>query len=72
MNADVFVQEMHKSYHLQSLGWFVELVTIRRWHHSEAAEERWGSLTKCGIKECMTDRYSHDDTSCFFFVMIRE
>ncbi|TMW98659.1 hypothetical protein EJD97_003681 [Solanum chilense] len=48
------------------------LVTVRRWHRSEAAEERWGSLTKCGVTKCMTDRRSHDSLSCWFVVKIRE
>ena len=39
------------------------LVTVRRWHHSAAAEGRWGSLTKCGVTERVTDRCGHDRPS---------
>ena len=31
-------------------------VTVRRLHRSEAAEGRWGSLTKCGVTKCVTGR----------------
>ncbi|TMW80580.1 hypothetical protein EJD97_018105, partial [Solanum chilense] len=47
-------------------------VTVRRWHRSAAAEGRWGSLIKCGVTECVTDRRSHDGMSCCFFMKIRE
>ncbi|TMX04546.1 hypothetical protein EJD97_007653 [Solanum chilense] len=33
-----------------------ELVTVRRWQRSAAAEGRWGSLTKCGVTESMIVR----------------
>ena len=49
-----------------------ELVTIRRWQRSAAAEGRWGSLTKCGVTENVTDRRSHDSPSCRFVMKIRE
>ena len=32
------------------------LVKVRRWKRSAAAEGRWGSLNKCGVKESMTVR----------------
>ncbi|TMW96758.1 hypothetical protein EJD97_006840 [Solanum chilense] len=48
------------------------LVTVRSWQRSEAAEGRWGSLTKCGITESMTDHRSHDGPSCRFVMKIRE
>ena len=41
----------------------MELVTVRRWQRSAAAEGRWGSLTKCGVTESMTVRRDHDDLS---------
>ena len=44
MNAEVFEQEMQKRPPR-------ELVTVHRWHCSEAAKGRWGSLTECGITE---------------------
>ncbi|TMW93502.1 hypothetical protein EJD97_011570 [Solanum chilense] len=54
----------------------VMLVRVRRWHRSAAAEERWGSLTKCGVTECVTIRHtyhrSHDGPSCWFVMKIKE
>ncbi|TMW85619.1 hypothetical protein EJD97_022806, partial [Solanum chilense] len=47
-------------------------VTVRRWHRSAAAEGIWGSLTKCGVTECVTDRRSHDGPSCWFVMKFRE
>ncbi|TMW95811.1 hypothetical protein EJD97_008310 [Solanum chilense] len=49
-----------------------ELVTVRRWHRSEAAEGRWGSLTKCGVMESMTVRRVYDGPSCRFVMKFRE
>jgi len=49
-----------------------ELVTVRRWQRSATAEGRWGSLTKCGVTENVTDRRSHDGPSCRFVRKIRE
>ncbi|TMW85381.1 hypothetical protein EJD97_023250, partial [Solanum chilense] len=46
--------------------------TVRKWHRSAAAEERWGSLTKCEVTECVTDRRIHDGPSCWFFMKFRE
>ena len=43
-----------------------ELVTVRRWHRSEAAEGRWGSLTKCGVTKLVTVRRVYDGPSCRF------
>ncbi|TMW88187.1 hypothetical protein EJD97_018937 [Solanum chilense] len=47
-------------------------VTVRRWHRSEAAEGRWGSMTKCGVTECVTERCSQVSPSCCFVMKIRE
>ncbi|TMX03888.1 hypothetical protein EJD97_013152 [Solanum chilense] len=33
---------------------------------------RWGSLIKCGVTECATDRRSHDDLSSWFVMKIKE
>ncbi|TMX05648.1 hypothetical protein EJD97_012549 [Solanum chilense] len=49
-----------------------ELVTVRKWHRSAAAEGSWGSMTKCGNTECVTDRRSHDGPSIWFVMKIRE
>ncbi|TMW84606.1 hypothetical protein EJD97_024844, partial [Solanum chilense] len=46
--------------------------TVHRWHRSAAAEGRWGSLTKCGVTECVTDHRRHDGLSCWFIMKIRE
>ncbi|TMW98675.1 hypothetical protein EJD97_003650 [Solanum chilense] len=43
-----------------------ELVTVRRWQRSAAAEGRWGSLTKCGVTDV------HDGASCRFVMKFRE
>ncbi|TMW81298.1 hypothetical protein EJD97_010524 [Solanum chilense] len=48
------------------------LVTVRRWHRSAASEGGWGSLTKCGVTECVTDCRSHDGPSCWFVMKFRE
>ncbi|TMW86315.1 hypothetical protein EJD97_021585 [Solanum chilense] len=48
------------------------LVTVRRWQRSAATERRWGSLTKCGVTECMTDRRIHEGPSCRFIIKFRE
>ncbi|TMX04636.1 hypothetical protein EJD97_006316 [Solanum chilense] len=45
---------------------------VRRWHRSATAEGRWGSLTKCGVTEYVTDRRSHDGLSCWFVMKIKE
>ena len=49
-----------------------ELVTVRRWQRSAAAEGRWGSLTKCGVMESMTVRRVYDGPSCRFVMKFRE
>ena len=67
-----FWERNTEKYHLRSLWRSVILVTVRRWHHSAAAEGRWGSLIKCGATECVTDRHSHDGLSCWFVMKIRE
>ena len=61
-----------EKYHLRSLWGSVVPVTVRRWHRSEAAEGRWGSLTKFGVTKCMINRRIYDSPSCWFVVMIRE
>ncbi|TMX03820.1 hypothetical protein EJD97_013712 [Solanum chilense] len=45
---------------------------LRKWHRSEAAEGRSGSLTKFGVTECVTDCRRHDGHSYWFVVKIRE
>ena len=45
-----------------------ELVTVRRWQRSAAAEGRWGSLTKCGVTKLVTVRRVYDGLS-YRFVM---
>ena len=37
-----------------------------------SAEGRWGSLTKYGVTESVTDRRIHDGPSCKFVMKIRE
>ncbi|TMX05449.1 hypothetical protein EJD97_020524 [Solanum chilense] len=49
-----------------------DLVTVRRWQRTAAAEGRWGSLTKCGVTESVTDRRLHDGLSCRFVMMFRK
>ena len=63
---------MQEKYHLRSLWRYVMLVTVRRWQRSVAGEGRWGSLTKCGVTECVTDRRRLDGPSCWFIMKIRE
>ena len=47
-------------------------VTVRRWQRREAAEGRWGSLTKGGITKLVTVRHGYDGPSCRFVVKINE
>ena len=49
-----------------------ELVTVRRWQRSAAAEGRWGSLTKCGVMKLVTVCYVYDGPSCRFVMKFRE
>ena len=49
-----------------------ELVTVRRWQRSVAAQGRWGSLTKCGVTEPMTVHRVYDGPSCRFIMKFRE
>ncbi|TMW98871.1 hypothetical protein EJD97_003370 [Solanum chilense] len=49
-----------------------KLVTVRRLQHSAAAEGRWGSLTKCGVTESVTDHHVHEGSSCRFIMKFRE
>ena len=58
--------------HLPSLWRSVMLVTVRRWQRSATTEGRWGSLTKCGVTESVTDRRVHDGQSCRFVMKFRE
>ena len=65
MNAEILSEEMQKRPP-------TELVTVRRWQRSAAAEGRCGSMTKCGVTENVTDHRSHDCPSCRFVMKIRE
>ena len=65
MNMEVFGQEIQKS---TTYG----ACDGSSWHRSAAAEGRWGSLNKCGVTECVTDRRSHDNPSCWFIIKIIE
>ena len=58
--------------HLRSLWRSVVPVKARRWQHREAAEGRWGSLTKCGITKLVTVRHGYDGPFYRFVVKIRE
>ena len=58
--------------HLRSLWRSVLPMTVRRWQRREAAEGRWGSLTKCGITKLVTVRRGYDGSSCRFVVKFRE
>ena len=58
--------------HLRSLWRFVVPVTVCRWQRREAAEGRWGSLTKCGITKFVTVRHGYDGPSCRFIMKFRE
>ncbi|TMW94695.1 hypothetical protein EJD97_009917 [Solanum chilense] len=49
-----------------------ELVTVRRWQRSAAAEGRWGSLTLCGVTKLVTVRRVYDGPSCRFVMKFRE
>ncbi|TMW85774.1 hypothetical protein EJD97_022521 [Solanum chilense] len=49
-----------------------ELMTVRRWQRSADVEERWGSLTRCGITKIVTVRRGSDGPSSRFVVKIRE
>ncbi|TMX01378.1 hypothetical protein EJD97_024613 [Solanum chilense] len=49
-----------------------ELMTVRRWQRSAAVEGRWGSLTKCGVTESVTDHRFHDGPSCRFVMKFRK
>ena len=61
-----------EKYHLRSLWRSFMAVMVRRWNRSEAAEGRWGSLTKCGVTKYMTDHHIHDSLSWWFVMKIRE
>ncbi|TMW88342.1 hypothetical protein EJD97_018682 [Solanum chilense] len=49
-----------------------ELATVRRWQLSAAAKGRWGSLTKCGVTESVTDNRIYYVPSCRFIIKFRE
>ena len=57
---------------LRSLWRSVVPVMVHRWQCREAAEGRWGSLTKCGITKLVTVRHRYDGPSCRFVAKIRE
>ena len=61
-----------RRYHLRSLWRSVMLVTVRKWQRSAAAEERWESLTKCGVMKLVTVRRVDDGPSCRFVMKFRE
>ena len=65
MNAEILSEEMQKRPP-------TELMTVRRWQRSAAAEERWGSLTKCGVTESMMVPRVYDGPSCRFIMKFRE
>ena len=48
------------------------LVMVRRLHCSEAAEGRWGNMTKCAVTESVTYPRIHDGPYCWFVMKIRE
>ena len=64
-NAEILSEEMQKRQP-------TELMTVRRWQRSAAAEVRWGSLTKCGITKLVTVYHGYDGPSCRFVVKFRE
>ena len=71
LNAEILSEEMQKRPP-------TDLMTVRRaydcrrWQRSAAAEERWGSLTKCGITKLVTVRRGYDGPSCRSVVKFRE
>ncbi|TMW91808.1 hypothetical protein EJD97_013866 [Solanum chilense] len=67
-----FFSKKYRKVPPMELGRSAVPVTVCRWHRSEAAEGRWGSLTKCGDTKCVMDRRSHDGPSCWFVMKIRE
>ena len=58
--------------HLRSLWWSVVLVTVHRWQRSAATEERWVSLTKCGVTKLVTVCRVYNGLSCRFVMKFRE
>ena len=67
-----FWAKKYRRDNLRSLWRSVVPVTVRRWQRREAAEGRWGSLTKCGITKLEMVRHGYDGPSCRFVVKIRE
>ena len=65
MNPEILSEEMQKRPP-------TELMTVRRWQRREAAEGRWGSLTKCGVTESMTVRRVYDGPSYRFVMKLIE
>ena len=65
INEEILSEEMQKRPP-------TELVTVRKWQRSAAAEGRWESLTKCGVTESMTVRRVYDGPSCRFVMKFRE
>ena len=72
MNAEILSEEMQKSYHLRSLWRSVMPVTVHRRHRIEAAEGRWGSLTKCGVTKLVTVRRVYDGPYYRFVIKFSE
>ncbi|TMW81175.1 hypothetical protein EJD97_011317 [Solanum chilense] len=65
MNAEILSEEIQKRPP-------TELMKVRSWQCSEAAEGRWGSLTKCGVMKLVTVRRGYDAPSCKFIMKFRE
>ena len=65
MNAEILSEEMQKRPP-------TELMTVRRCQRSAAAEERWGSLTKCGVTKLAMVRRVYDGPSCRFVMKFRK
>ena len=65
LNAEILSEELQKRPP-------TELMTVRRWQRSAAAEGKWGSLTMYGITKLVTVCHGYDSPSCRFVVKIRE
>ena len=65
LNAEILSEKMQKRPP-------TELMTVRRWQRSAAAEGRWGSLTKCGVTKLVTVRRVYDGLSSRFVMKFRE
>ncbi|TMW86017.1 hypothetical protein EJD97_022064 [Solanum chilense] len=49
-----------------------ERINAEETTYGASAEGRWGSLTKCGVTEIVTDRRVHDGSSYRFVMKFRE